>query len=161
MPLIEPGRKAPAFTLADAEGNRHALKDSLGAPVVVYFYPKDDTSSCTKEACRFRDLLPKFEKLGVTVLGISPDDESSHAKFAAKHDLNFTLLADTARDKDGNPKVCDKYGVWGEKSMYGNTYMGVIRTTYLIDAKGKVARRWDKVKVTGHAEAVLKAVGEL
>lgn len=160
MPLIEEGRKAPAFTLKDGEGTKHALKDYAGRPVVLYFYPKDDTSGCTKEACQFRDALPEFEAADAVVFGVSPDDVKSHAKFAAKHELNFPLLADPPGE-DGTPKVCDKYGVWQEKSMYGRTYMGVVRTTYLIGPDGKVARRWDKVKVPGHAEAVLKAVGEL
>lgn len=157
MPLIKEGAKAPAFTLPDEAGEKHALKDYAGSPLVLYFYPKDDTSGCTSEACQFRDLLPKFEKLGCPVLGVSPDSSKSHAKFIAKHELNFTLLADEKND-DGVPPVCEKYGVWVEKSMYGRKYMGVQRTTYLIDADGKVARRWDKVKVPGHAEEVLAAV---
>ncbi len=160
MPLIDPGKKAPAFRLPDQNGTMHALKDYAGSPVVLYFYPKDDTSGCTAEACAFRDLLPKFTKSKAVVLGVSPDDSTRHAKFAAKYNLNFTLLADVPGD-DGTPKVCDKYGVWQEKSMYGRTYMGVVRTTYLIDADGRVARRWDKVKVAGHAEEVLAAVAEL
>jgi peroxiredoxin Q/BCP len=160
MPLINPGQKAPAFSLPDQTGKRHALKDYAGQPVVLYFYPKDDTSGCTKEACAFRDLLPKFSKSKAVVLGLSPDDSKSHAKFAAKFDLPFTLLADEPED-GGAPRVCDSYGVWQEKSMYGRKYMGVARTTYLIDAHGKVARRWDKVKVDGHAEDVLSVVQEL
>lgn len=160
MPLVEVGKKAPAFTLRDQDGKKHQLKDDAGRPVVVYFYPKDDTSGCTKEACAFRDLLPKFHKSKAVVFGVSPDDEKSHAKFVAKHDLNFTLLADVP-GADGLPKVCEKYGVWQEKSMYGRKYMGVVRTTYLIDVDGKVARRWDNVKVPGHAEEVLEAVKSL
>ncbi|TVQ63318.1 MAG: thioredoxin-dependent thiol peroxidase [Phycisphaerales bacterium] len=152
MPLIEPSKKAPAFTLKDQEGKTHKLSDAAGKHVVLYFYPKDDTSGCTKQACQFRDDLPKFKKAKAVVLGVSPDDEISHARFAAKHNLNFTLLADPGS------KVCEKYGVWQEKSMYGRTYMGVVRTTYLIGPDGKVVRRWDKVKVPGHAEDVL---GEL
>ncbi|MCA9296538.1 MAG: peroxiredoxin, partial [Phycisphaerales bacterium] len=134
----------------------------------LYFYPKDDTSGCTKQACAFRDHRPDFDAIDVTVLGVSPDDPSSHERFAHKFDLNFTLLADVPeKSKDagpedkGTPKVCDAYGVWQQKSMYGKTYMGVVRTTYLIDANGKVARRWDKVKVDGHVEEVLEAVKEL
>ncbi|MHC5024555.1 MAG: peroxiredoxin [Planctomycetota bacterium] len=161
MPLIEPGRMAPAFTLPDQDGERHALKDYRGRAVVLYFYPKDDTSGCTKEACAFRDLLPKFDGVDAAILGASPDDEASHAKFASKHDLPFTLLADVPPKKGAAPKVCDRYGVWQEKSMYGRTYMGVVRTTYLIDAAGRVAQRWDRVKVPGHAEAVLAAVESL
>lgn len=156
--LIEPGKKAPAFTLPDQNGDKHALKDFTAGPVVLFFYPKDDTSGCTKEACQFRDQLPDFRKVKATVLGISPDGVESHRKFVEKHGLNFTLLADDARDADDNPKVCRKYGVWQEKSMYGRKYMGVVRTTYLIGVDGKVAQRWDKVKVPGHADAVLEAV---
>ena len=159
MPLIEVGKKAPAFTLTDQNGEKHALRDYAGRAVVLYFYPKDDTSGCTKEACQFRDMLPKFKKGKAVVLGVSPDSEASHAKFADKHGLNFTLLSDK-KDAEGTPKICDQYGVWVEKSMYGRKYMGVQRTTYLIDGGGKVAQRWDKVKVPGHAEDVLLAISE-
>lgn len=152
---IEVGKKAPAFTLTDQNGDKHKLSDYKGKNVVLYFYPKDDTSGCTKQACQFRDGLPRFEKLDAVILGVSPDDEKSHTKFIGKHDLNFTLLADTEK------KVCEKYGVWQEKSMYGRKYMGVARTTYLIDGAGKVVARWDKVKVPGHDEAVLKALTDL
>lgn len=153
MPLIEEGAKAPRFTLSDQNGEKHALKDHLeDGPVVVYFYPKDDTSGCTKEACDFRDNLRAFERAGCTVLGVSPQGVDSKEKFANKHDLNFPLLAD-----EGS-KVCEKYGVWREKSMYGRTYMGVVRTTYLIAPNGRVVKRWDNVKTAGHAEAVLAAV---
>ena len=167
MSLIELNKKAPAFNLADQHGDKHRLRAFEGGPVVLYFYPKDDTSGCTKEACQFRDLLPRFKKLNATVFGVSPDSSESHAKFAAKYDLDFTLLADVpvlpkgVTEGKGTPKVCHAYGVWQEKSMYGRKYMGVVRTTYLIDAKGKVAQRWDKVKVPGHAEAVLEAVKAL
>jgi len=161
MPLIEPGRKAPAFRLKDADGTAHTLRDMLDGPLVLYFYPKDDTSGCTKEACQFRDTLPEFEGLDAAVVGVSPDDERSHAKFAAKHGLNFPLLADSVRDEEDRPKVCHAYGVWVEKSMYGRTYMGVQRTTYLIGPDGKVVRRWDKVRVPGHAEEVLAALREI
>ncbi|MFG0283870.1 MAG: thioredoxin-dependent thiol peroxidase [Phycisphaerales bacterium JB039] len=157
--MIEEGKKAPAFTLPDQDGKKVSLKDFAGAPVVLYFYPKDDTSGCTAEACQFRDLLPKFKRSKAVVLGVSPDSAASHRKFADKHDLPFTLLADEANE--GEPKVCAKYGVWQEKSMYGRKYMGVVRTTYLIDGAGKVARRWDKVKVPGHAEEVLEAIKAL
>jgi len=159
--MIEPGKKAPAFTLEDQAGAKHALKDMGGTPVVLYFYPKDDTSGCTDESCQFRDMLPKFKRSKAVVLGISPQDTKSKAKFAAKLNLNFPILADVKLNKDDNPTVCDKYGVWVEKSMYGRKYMGVQRTTYLIDANGKVARRWDKVKVPGHAEEVLQAVRDM
>ncbi len=145
----------------DAKGAPHALASYRGRAVVLYFYPKDDTSACTAEACAFRDALPSFETLHrAAVLGISPDSAKSHAKFAAKHSLNFTLLADTP-GASGTPAVCDAFGVWAEKSMYGKKYMGVVRTTYLIDAQGRVARRWDKVKVDGHADEVLAALAEL
>lgn len=161
MPLIDEGKKAPAFTLEDQDGQKHALKDLAGGPVVLFFYPKDDTSGCTDEACQFRDQLPRFEKLDAVVLGISPQDVKSKAKFAGKLGLNFPILADVKENEDGNPTVCDKYGVWVEKSMYGNKYMGVQRTTYLIDSSGKVVKRWDKVKVPGHADAVLAELNEL
>jgi peroxiredoxin Q/BCP len=167
MPLIDEGKRAPAFTLPDQNGEKHALRESLGRPVVLYFYPKDDTSGCTKEACAFRDLLPKFDRTNAVVFGVSPDDATSHAKFARKHGLSFTLLADVPTgqrddpDDKGTPKVCDKYGVWQQKSMHGRTYMGVVRTTYLIDINGKVAKRWDRVKVPGHADEVLRAVEAL
>jgi peroxiredoxin Q/BCP len=160
MSLVEAGRKAPAFTLADEDGSKHSLKDLAGKAVVLYFYPKDDTSGCTKEACAFRDLKARFSRAKAVILGVSPDDEKSHRKFIDKHELNFTLLSDP-KDAEGNPKVCTKYGVWQEKSMYGRKYMGVARTTYLIDSSGKVARRWDKVKVTDHADEVLEAVKDL
>ena len=161
MPFIEPGKTAPAFTLKDSDGEKHSLKDYRGQFVVLYFYPKDDTSGCTKEACQFRDQLPDFKKTKAVVFGVSPDSVESHRKFVDKHDLNFTLLADAARDADENPKICLKYGVWQEKSMYGKKYMGVVRTTYLIGPDGKVAQRWDKVKVPGHADAVLEAIRSL
>jgi peroxiredoxin Q/BCP len=160
MPVIEEGKKAPAFKLKDQNGAVHELKSFAGKPVVLYFYPKDDTSSCTVEACSFRDRMPAFEKIDAVVLGVSPDDEKSHAKFVKKHGLNFTLLSDTP-GKDGVPPVCGKYGVWVEKSMYGKKYMGVARTTYLIDGSGKVVKRWDKVKSEGHAGEVLEALAEL
>ncbi|QDU71799.1 thioredoxin-dependent thiol peroxidase [Mucisphaera calidilacus] len=151
-PLTEVGKKARAFTMKDQAGATHKLTDYAGRWVVLYFYPKDDTPGCTKEACQFRDGLPDFTKADAVVLGVSPDDERSHAKFVAKHELNFTLLADP------DASVCAKYGVWQEKSMYGKKYAGVVRTTYLIGPDGKVAARWDKVKVPGHAEAVLAAI---
>jgi peroxiredoxin Q/BCP len=155
MPLIEPGRKAPAFTLKDQDGKTHALSDYEGRPVVLYFYPKDDTPGCTVEACAFRDNLPKFKPGKAAILGVSILDEQSKAKFAAKHDLNFPLLA------DADHAVADKYGAWQERSMYGRKYMGVARVTYLIGGDGKVVQRWDKVKPNGHAEEVLNAVKAL
>jgi len=153
--MIEPGKKAPSFSLPDQAGKAHALADYAGQPVVIYFYPKDDTPGCTKESCAFQDNLPKFKKSKAAVLGMSMLDSKSKAKFAKKYDLTFPLLADE------DHAVMEKYGVWQEKSMYGRKYMGVARTTYLIGADGKVVKRWDAVKVDGHAEEVLAAVQAL
>ena len=150
--MIEPGKKAPAFTLKDQEGRAHALSDYTGRPVILYFYPKDDTPGCTAEACAFRDNLPRFEAGKAQVLGVSILDEKSKAKFASKYRLNFPLLADS------DHAVAEQYGVWQEKSRYGRTYMGIARTTYLIDGTGNVANRRDNVKVDGHADEVLAAV---
>ena len=161
MPLVDPGRKAPLFTLPDQDGEKHALRDFEGRTVVLYFYPKDDTSGCTKQACQFRDSLPAFDELDAVVLGVSPDDQASHRKFADKHGLPFTLLADAKRNADDDPTVCAKYGVWQEKSMYGRRYMGVVRTTYVIAPDRTVVRRFDKVKVPGHVADVLDAVRAL
>jgi peroxiredoxin Q/BCP len=155
MSVIEPGRKAPAFTLSDQHGKTHRLSDYAGRPVILYFYPKDDTPGCTKEACGFRDNLPGFKPSKAVVLGVSILDEASKAKFAEKYGLTFPLLADPDHE------IADKYGVWQKRSMYGRSFMGVARTTYLIDGEGKVAKRWDKVKVDGHAEEVLEAVNAL
>ena len=155
MPLIDPGKKAPSFTLKDQDEKTHTLSDYEGRPVVLYFYPKDDTPVCTAEACAFRDNLPKFKPGKAAILGVSILDEASKSKFAAKYDLNFPLLADSDHG------VADKYGAWQERSMYGRTYMGVARVTYLIGPDGKVVRRWDKVKVEGHADEVLAAVNNL
>ena len=152
MPLIDPGKKAPAFALKDQQGKTHKLSDYAGRPLVLYFYPKDDTPGCTAESCAFRDNLPKFEKGRAAVLGVSILDEKSKAKFAKKYDLNFPLLA------DADHEVAEKYGVWQKKMRYGRSYMGIVRTTYLIGPDGKVAKRWDKVNVEGHAEDVLAAV---
>ena len=155
MPLIEPGQKAPAFNLTDQAGKAHRLSDYAGRPVVLYFYPKDDTPGCTKESCAFQDNLPKFTSSKAAVFGVSILDEASKARFADKYHLTFPLLADPDHD------VADKYGTWQKKTNYGRSYMGIARTTYLIGADGKVAKRWDNVKVDGHAEAVLDAVKEL
>jgi peroxiredoxin Q/BCP len=152
MPVIEPGKKAPAFTLKDQDGKVHRLSDYEGRFVVLYFYPKDDTPGCTKEACAFRDNLPKFKTDKAVVLGVSILDEASKAKFAQKYDLNFPLLADPDHE------VAEKYGVWQKRSLYGRNFMGIARTTYLIGPDGKVVRRWDKVKVDGHAEEVLDSL---
>jgi peroxiredoxin Q/BCP len=154
MALIEPGKKAPAFTLKDQHGTTHKLSQYAGRPVILYFYPKDDTPGCTTESCDFQARLPKFAKAGdAVVLGVSILDEKSKAKFANKHGLTFPLLADAEHE------VAEKYGVWQEKMRYGRKYWGIVRTTYLIDADGKVAKRWDKVSVDGHADEVLGALG--
>lgn len=155
MPLIEPGRKATEFSLKDQAGKTHRLADYAGRPVILYFYPKDDTPGCTKEACAFQDNLPRFGKSKAAVLGVSVLDEKSKAKFADKYSLTFPLLADPDHE------VIEKYGAWQEKSMYGKTYMGVARITYLIGPDGKVVKRWDGVKVDGHAEEVLAEVKSL
>ena len=152
MALIEPGRKAPAFTLKDQHGVAHRLSDYAGRSVVLYFYPKDDTPGCTQESCEFQALWPRFDKQQTVVLGVSILDEKSKAKFAKKHGLTFPLLADAEHE------VAEKYGVWQEKARYGRKYMGIVRTTYLIGPDGKVLQRWDKVKVDGHAEAVAGAL---
>ncbi len=152
-------KKAPQFALRDQGGDEHQLHDYAGRPLVIFFYPKDDTSVCTREACEFRDLLPRFESAGVAVLGISILGEASKRRFAEKHSIPFPLLADDRLDAAGKPDplVSRRYGVWVEKSMYGRTYMGIERTTVLVDAKGRIVRRWDKVKVPGHAAEVLEA----
>jgi peroxiredoxin Q/BCP len=155
MPVIDEGKKAPAFALKDQDGKTHSLKDYAGQPLVLYFYPKDDTPGCTKEACSFRDNLPDFKKVKAAVLGVSVLDTDSKARFAGKYNLTFPLLADEEH------AVADKYGAWQEKNMYGKKYMGVARITYLIDGDGKVAKRWDKVAVDQHADEVLAAVKAL
>ena len=155
MSLIDPGKKAPAFTLKDQDGTPHKLADHAGTPVVLYFYPKDDTPGCTQESCDFQARLPALKKAKAAVFGVSILDEKSKARFAGKHGLTFPLLADADHD------VAEKYGVWQEKARYGRKYMGIVRTTYLIGPDGKVARRWDKVKVDGHADEVAKAAAAL
>ena len=155
MSLIDPGKKAPAFTLQDQTGTTHRLADYAGKPVVLYFYPKDDTPGCTAESCAFQALLPDFRKSKAEVLGVSILDEKSKAKFAQKHGLTSPLLA------DADHAVAEKYGVWQQKTRYGRKYMGIVRTTYLIGPDGKVARRWDKVQVDGHADEVQQAVRDL
>jgi peroxiredoxin Q/BCP len=155
MSLIDPGRKAPAFTLNDQSGQPHRLSDYEGRPVVLYFYPKDDTPGCTAESCSFQDNLPRFKSEKAAIFGISILDEKSKANFASKYNLTFPLLADPEHE------VADKYGVWQEKTRYGRKYMGIVRTTYLIGADGKVVRRWDKVSVDGHVDEVLAAVKEM
>lgn len=152
---LEVGDKAPDFTLPKDGGGKIALKELKGKPVVLYFYPKDDTSGCTAEACAFRDAFPDFSKVKAEIVGISRDSVKSHDKFRAKYDLPFTL----ASDEDG--KVCEAYGTWVEKSMYGRKYMGIDRATFLIDGKGVIRGIWRKVKVPGHADAVLKEAARL
>ena len=152
---IEPGAKAPAFTLTADDGLKVHLADQLGSPVVLYFYPKDDTPGCTKEACAFRDLAAEMKKLGAKVFGVSPDDVASHVRFRDKYQLNFPLLA------DADHEVTEKYGAWREKNMYGKKSMGVQRSTYLIDADGKVAQVWKRVQVDGHDQQVLAALKAL
>ena len=153
MSLIDPGRKAPAFTLNDQTDTVHSLAGYAGRPVVLYFYPKDDTPGCTAESCAFQDNLPKFTSGKAAVPGVSILNEQSKAKFAQKYGLTFPLLA------DADHEVAEKYGVWQEKSRYGRKYMGIVRTTYLIGADGKVEQRWDNVKVDGHADVVAAAIG--
>jgi thioredoxin-dependent peroxiredoxin len=152
--MLKEGTTAPAFKTKDANGESVSLKDFRGQKVVLYFYPKDDTPGCTKEACSFRDAFSKFKKQGIAVLGVSPDNEASHKKFTAKYKLPFTLLADTDR------AIAEAYGVWGEKKFMGRTYMGVYRTTFLIDEKGKIKKVFDKVKPEEHASEVLDAFAE-
>ena len=155
MALIEPGRKAPAFRLKDQNGTTHSLGDYAGRPVILYFYPKDDTPGCTKESCEFQERLPGFTAGKAAILGVSILDEKSKAKFATKYGLTFPLLA------DADHAVAEKFGVLQKNMRYGKSYMGIVRTTYLIDADGKVAKRWDKVNVDGHAEDVLQSVDTL
>jgi peroxiredoxin Q/BCP len=152
---IEVGKKAPAFTLTADDGKKVKLSDLKGSPVVLYFYPKDDTPGCTKEACAFRDRKAEMEQLGAKVLGVSPDTVESHVKFRDKFNLNFPLLADP------DHAVAEKYGAWREKNMYGKKSMGIQRSTYLIDADGKVAKVWQRVQVDGHDDAVLEALKTL
>ncbi len=152
--MVEVGKKAPQFTLPDSFGNKVSLKSFLGKKVVLYFYPKDNTSGCTKEALAFKEALPEIEKRNAVVIGVSKDSQESHQKFIAKYDLPFILLSDPEL------KVIQKYGVWVEKSMYGRKYMGVERSTFIIDEKGKIKKIFRKVKVAKHVEEVLKALDE-
>ncbi|UYN91828.1 MAG: thioredoxin-dependent thiol peroxidase [Anaerolineales bacterium] len=149
------GQKAPDFKLPDENGKLHKLSDYKGKTVVLYFYPADDTPGCTLEACNFRDDYLKYKAAGAVILGVSPDDEQSHEKFKAKFNLPFPLLADVGH------KVCEQYGVWAEKTMFGKKYMGVVRSTFLIGPDGKIAEVYSKVSVPKHSEKVLKAVEEL
>ena len=153
--MIEIGQQAPDFTLPDQDGNPVALSDFRGSPVVLFFYPKADTPGCTTQACGIRDHSADYEAAGAVVLGVSPDPVSAVKKFHDKQSLNFTLLADAEH------AVCELYGTWGEKSMYGKTYMGVMRSTFIIDPEGRVARVFPKVSPKTHDEVVLAALGEL
>ena len=153
MPTL--GRVAPAFTLPTDTGDPLTLKSLRGQVVVLYFYPKDDTETCTKQACAFRDAMPRFRKSGAIILGVSPDSVKSHAKFRAKYKLPFTLLADE------DHAVAERYGVWKEKQLYGRTYMGIERTTFVIDEAGKLRKIFEKVKTAGHAAEVEAALAAL
>ena len=153
--MIEVGKKAPAFTLPDQDDNKVKLKDYEGQWVVLYFYPRDDTPGCTVQACDFTASIADFEDVGATVLGCSPDTTEKHRKFIEKHDLGITLLSDP------DHKVLEKYGAWGEKNMYGKVTLGVIRSTVIIDPKGKVAHHWTKVRAKGHVDKVRETLAEL
>lgn len=150
--MLKVGDKAPEFSLIGDNGEKISLKDYKGKKVVLYFYPKDMTSGCTQEACDFRDSIKKFEKKNTVVIGVSPDDTKSHDKFKDKYGLPFTLLSDETKE------MLNDYGVWQEKSMYGRKYMGVVRTTFIIDEKGKIKKIFDKVRVPGHIEEILKEI---
>jgi peroxiredoxin Q/BCP len=149
---MNPGDPAPDFTLKDQDGKPFTLSKQKGSIVVLYFYPKDDTPGCAKEACEFRDGIAEFKKLGAKVVGISADDSASHQKFADKFSLPFPLLADTEKS------VCQAYDVWKEKNMYGKKSMGIVRTTVIVDQKGTIARVFPRVRVDGHADAVVEAI---
>lgn len=149
---IAEGKTAPDFSLPDEKGKTHKLSDYRGKTVVLYFYPADDTPGCTKEACSFRDDYLQYKAAGAVILGVSPNDEESHQAFKKKYGLPFPLLADEGH------KVCELYGVWGEKSMFGKKYMGVVRSTFIIGPDGKVAKAFEKVHVLGHSQAVLSAI---
>lgn len=153
MSRLEQGAPAPDFSLPDQDGNQVSLADYRGRKVIVYFYPKDDTPGCTKEACQFNDNLQAFEQAGVPVLGVSPDDGGSHQRFRDKYGLRFPLLSDT------DHQVAETYGAWGEQSRYGRTFTGVIRSTFLVDEEGSVGRAWYNVKADGHAAKVLAEIG--
>ncbi|UWX56996.1 thioredoxin-dependent thiol peroxidase [Chlorobaculum sp. MV4-Y] len=149
MALLQAGQKAPEFTAKDQDGKEVSLRDYIGRKVVLYFYPKDDTPGCTKEACAFRDNLPNFEKVDAVVLGVSVDGQKAHRKFADKYELPFTLLVDDEK------KIVEAYGVWGLKKFMGREYMGTNRVTYLIDEQGTIEKVWPKVKPETHAAEVL------
>ncbi|MCJ7555099.1 MAG: thioredoxin-dependent thiol peroxidase [Ignavibacteriaceae bacterium] len=153
--MVKEGNKAPAFSLPDQDGKQVSLSDLKGKNVVLYFYPKDNTSGCTKEACQFRDAFPRFKGANAVIIGISPDSVESHKRFENKYELPFTLLSDEKK------LVLEKYEVWKEKSMYGRKYMGVERTTFIIDKEGKIRNIFNKVKVSDHEKQVLQALKEL
>ena len=153
--MVQEGKPAPEFELTSDAGDTVRLADLRGKPVVLYFYPKDDTPGCTREACAFRDRTADLKAAGAVVLGVSPDDVASHGKFRDKYSLNFPLLADT------DHQVAESYGAWREKNMYGKISMGIQRSTFLIDRDGKVRKAWKKVNVDGHDEQVLEALGSL
>lgn len=150
--VIEPGTQAPDFTAPTDGGDTVSLQDFRGKTVVLYFYPKDNTSGCTKQACDFRDSMERITEAGAVVIGVSPDNTKSHDKFKAEHDLNFRLVSDTEKT------ICEQYGVWVEKSMYGRKYMGVERSTFIIDPQGIVTHVFRKVKVPGHVDMLLKTL---
>ena len=155
MTHLQEGDKAPAFTGKDQDGNKVSLSDLKGKKVVLYFYPEDDTPTCTVQACNLRDNYALLKREGFTILGISPDEEKKHKKFGAKYDLPFTLVADPEH------KIIDKYGVWGEKQLYGRKYMGLHRTTFLVDEKGVIRKIFLKPRSKQHAEEIVKAWAEL
>jgi len=152
---LEVGDKAPAFTLTADDGSKVKLADLKGSPVVLYFYPRDDTPGCTREACAFRDRSQELKRLGAKVFGVSPDDVASHVKFKGKHKLNFPLLADP------DHKVAEKFGAWREKNMYGKKTMGIVRSTFFIGPDGVIQKVWRSVKVDGHDAAVIEALKAL
>ena len=152
--VLQEGTKAPDFELKDSEGITHKLSDYSGKSIVLYFYPKDDTPGCTKEACSFRDSYADFKKAGVTIIGISPDKVESHKKFKDKYSLPFTLLADPEH------QVCKAFGVWGLKKSYGREYEGVYRTTFIIGPEGQIQRVFEKVKPSDHSQEVLRELGK-
>ena len=154
MTLLKEGSAAPVFSLPDENGDIHSLSDYKGKRVVLYFYPKDNTSGCTTEACEFRDDYDEYEKAGVVILGVSADDQKSHTKFKEKYELPFTLLSDESHE------MLEAYGVWGTKKMYGREYMGILRTTYVIDEEGKIVSVFEKVKPKGHSQEILASFGD-
>ena len=150
--MLETGEKAPSFKLKDSEGKQHSLEDYQGKSIVIYFYPKDDTPGCTKEACSFRDNYSAFKDAGVEIIGISPDSVKSHQKFTEKYALPFTLLADP------DHKVCEAYEVWGQKKSFGREYEGVFRTTFIIGPEGKIKKVFENVKPSEHSQEVLAEI---